>query len=77
MAEWFKAPDLRSGIYDAWVRTPLLAKELFISLKINTKASVTLSGLRRRSAVRIYDAEIRSSIYGAWVRIPSLANFFL
>ena len=27
MAEWFKATDLRPVIYDAWVRTPLLAKE--------------------------------------------------
>jgi len=47
---------------------------LFVSLKINTNASVTLSGLRRRSAARIYDAEIRSSIYGSWVRIPLLAK---
>ena len=35
---------------------------------------MTPSGLRRRSAARIYDAEIRSSIYGAWVRIPPLAK---
>jgi hypothetical protein len=38
MAEWFKATDLRPVIYDAWVRTPLSAIELFISLKIDTKS---------------------------------------
>ena len=27
MAEWFKAADLRPAIIDAWVRTPLAAKE--------------------------------------------------
>jgi len=27
MAEWFKAADLRPAIIDAWVRTPLSAKE--------------------------------------------------
>ena len=65
MAEWFKATDLRPVISDAWVRTPLAANELFISFKINTKASV---------AERFKATDSRPVIYDAWVQIPPLAK---
>ena len=68
MAEWFKATDLRPVINDAWVRTPLLAKELFVSLKINTKAGV---------AEWFKATDSRPVIYDAWVQIPSLAKELL
>ena len=34
VAEWFKATDLRPVIYDAWVRTPPRAQEVYFE---NTK----------------------------------------
>jgi len=33
MAEWFKATDLRPVISDAWVRTPLAAKNAVLTAK--------------------------------------------
>lgn len=36
MSEWSKEPDLRPGVYNAWVRTPFCAKNVDILYRIST-----------------------------------------